>query len=94
VTGDQPKFAKLNLKNEGFMTYIDNNKGKILGTTTISNESSFNIKDVLLIEGLKHNLISISQLCDKGLSGLFSKNKKYMFLINDRKKKEKNGKKV
>ena len=76
------------------MTYIDNNKGKILGTTTISNESSFNIKDVLLIEGLKHNLISISQLCDKGLSGLFSKNKKYMFLINDRKKKEKNGKKV
>jgi len=24
------------------------------------------IKDVLLVEGLKHNLLSISQLCDKG----------------------------
>jgi len=33
------------------MTYIDNNKGRILGTKTISNGSSFNIKDVLLVEG-------------------------------------------
>ena len=24
------------------------------------------IKDVLFVDGLKHNLLSISQLCDKG----------------------------
>jgi len=71
MTSDQSKFAKLNSKTEGFVTYGDNNKEKILRTGAISNESSFNIKDVLLVEGLKHNLISISQLYDKGYKVVF-----------------------
>jgi len=50
MMGDQAKFAKLSLKNEGFVTYRGNNKGKILGTWTINNGSSFNIKDVLHVE--------------------------------------------
>jgi len=29
MTGDQAKFANLSLKNEGFVTYRDNNKGKL-----------------------------------------------------------------
>jgi len=66
MTGDKTKFSKLELKEEGFVTYRDNNKGRILGNRVISIVSSFNIKNVLLVEGLKHNLISISQLCDKG----------------------------
>ena len=66
MTGDKTKFEKLELKDESFVTYGDNNKGRILGNGIISNGSSFNIKSVLLIEGLKHNLISISQHCDKG----------------------------
>jgi len=53
------------------VTYGDNNKGKILGTGTISNGSSFDNKNVLLVKGLKHNLISISQLCDKGHKVIF-----------------------
>jgi len=65
MTGDKTKFAKLELKEERFVTYGDNNKGKILGNGIIGNGSSFNIKNVLLVEVLKHNLISISQLCDK-----------------------------
>jgi len=31
MIGDKTKFAKLELKEEGFVTYGDNNKGKILG---------------------------------------------------------------
>nr|KYP32679.1 hypothetical protein KK1_046570 [Cajanus cajan] len=31
MTGDPSKFSSLKLKNEGFVTYGDNNKGKILG---------------------------------------------------------------
>jgi len=42
------------------VTYGDNNNGRILGNIVISNGSSFNIKNMLLVEGLKHNLISIS----------------------------------
>jgi len=56
---DKTKFAKLELKEEWFVTYGDNNKGRILRNGIIGNGSSFNIKNVVLVEGLKHNLISI-----------------------------------
>jgi len=74
MTGDKTKFAKLELKEKGFVTCGDNNKGRILGNGVIGNGSSFNIKNVLLVEGLKHNLISISQLCDKGFKVMFKPN--------------------
>jgi len=74
MTGDKTKFAKLELKEEGFVTYGDNNKGKILRNGVIGKGSSFNIKNVLLVEGLKHNLVSISQLCDKGFKVMFEPN--------------------
>jgi len=60
MTDDKSKFAKLELKEEGFVTYYDNNKGRILGSGVISNGASFNIHNMLLVERLKHNLISIS----------------------------------
>nr|KYP34823.1 hypothetical protein KK1_044175 [Cajanus cajan] len=67
MTGDPSEFSSLKLKNEGFVTYGDNNKGKILGHGNIGNSSSSTlIENVLLVEGLKHNLLSISQLSDKG----------------------------
>ena len=74
MTGDKTKFAKLELKEKGFVTYGDNNKGRILGNEVIGNGSSFNIKNVLLVEGLRHNLISTSQLCDKGFKVMFEPN--------------------
>jgi len=79
MTGDKAKFAKLELKEEGFVTYGDNNKGRILGNGVIGNESSFNIKNVLMVEGLKHNLISISQLCDKGFKVKFEPNNCFIY---------------
>ena len=56
------------------MTYGDNNKERILGSGVINNEASFIIHNVLLVEGLKHNLISISQLCDKSFKVVFEPN--------------------
>jgi len=61
MSGDKTKFVNLLLKTEGHVTYGDN-KGKIL-----SDKNSFLIHDVLFVEGLKHNLLSISQLSDKGI---------------------------
>lgn len=71
MTSDKGKFAKLVFENEGFVTYGDKNKRRIPGTRTISNGSSFNIKNFLLVEELKHNLINISQFCDKGYKVVF-----------------------
>ena len=48
------------------MTFGDNGKGRIIGYGSIGNNSSSFIENVFLINGLKHNLLSISQLCDKG----------------------------
>jgi len=50
MTRDKTKFGKLELKEEGFVTYGDKNKGKILGNGVIGNGSSFNIKNMLLVE--------------------------------------------
>jgi len=66
MTGDASKFLSISPKPNGHVTYGDKNKGKILGKGTIGNESSLLIHDVLYVEGLKHNLLNISQLCDRG----------------------------
>ena len=49
------------------MTYEDNNKGKILGVGKIGMNPSTSIESILLVDGLKHSLLSVSQLCDKGI---------------------------
>jgi len=78
MTGDASKFTNLKMKQEGFMTYGDNNKGKILGRGDVGSHDLIIIKDVMLVEGLKHNLLSISQLCDKDYEVKF---KSYLCLI-------------
>ena len=74
MTGDASRFISISLKQDGQVTYGDNNKGKILGKGTIGNASSFVIHDVLYVEGLKHNLLNISQQCDRGYQVTFRTN--------------------
>ncbi|XP_050914601.1 uncharacterized protein LOC127129463 [Lathyrus oleraceus] len=73
MTRDINKFSNLKLKAKGFVTYGDNNKGKILGKGIVGAPPFTSIEDVLYVEGLKHNLLSISQLCDKGFKIKFTK---------------------
>ena len=53
------------------VTFGNNGQGKIIGIDKIQITPSAFIDSVLLVKGLKHNLISISQLCDKGLKVSF-----------------------
>ena len=66
MTGDESKFAFLTRRKGGYVIFGDNGKGRIIGHGSIGNNSSSLIENVLLVDGLKHNLLSISQLCDKG----------------------------
>lgn len=59
----------------GFVTFGDNAKGKIIGIGKVGKNSSLCVENVLLVDGLKHNLHSISQLCDKGYRVTFKSNK-------------------
>ena len=66
MTGDKEQFHKLDAKDEVHVTFGDNAKGKIIGIREIGNPQLLSIHHVLFVDGLKHNLLSISQLCDMG----------------------------
>ena len=64
MMGDINQFFTLKSKEERFITFRDNKKEKIIGIGNIKITPSTFIKNVLLVAKLKHNLLSISQLCD------------------------------
>ena len=66
MTRDASKFTHISPMNSGHVTDGDNNKGKILGVGKIGTNPSASIENVLLVDSLKHSLLSVSQLCGKG----------------------------
>ena len=66
MTREASQLINMKWKPAGFVTYGDNNRGRIIGVGDIGSGNKVIIKDVLLVEGLKHSLLSISQLCDRG----------------------------
>ena len=67
MTGDKNQFISLESKDGGNVTFGDNAKRMIVGIGQVGNPKTLSIHKVLLSDGLKHNLLSISQLCDMGL---------------------------
>ena len=66
-----PSLLFFQKKNGGYVTFGDNAKERIIGQGNIGNDTSSLIVNVLLVDGLKHNPLSISQLCDKGFKVIF-----------------------
>ena len=50
----------------GQVTFGGNTKSKIIESGKVGKNLSSYIDDVMLVNGLTYNLLSISQLCDKG----------------------------
>ncbi|KAL8092767.1 hypothetical protein AgCh_034863 [Apium graveolens] len=72
MTGDKSKFLSLIAKEGGLVTLADSNTVRIVGKGTIGNDK-FAINNVRLVDGLKYNLISVSQLTDADHSVKFDK---------------------
>ncbi|XP_050908751.1 uncharacterized protein LOC127122457 [Lathyrus oleraceus] len=72
MTGEISLFIDFKAKKRGYVSYGNNNKGEILGKGSVGNPYTITISDVNLVEGLKHNILSISQLCDKGYKVTFT----------------------
>jgi hypothetical protein len=68
------------LSHKEYATFGDDKKGKVLGTGVIQVNDYFTLNDVALVDKLRYNLLSISQLCDADLSVLFA-SLIHMFLI-------------
>ena len=60
MTGNKAMFATLQPKDGRYVTFGNNSKGKILGVGSIGKNYSPIIENILLVEGLKHNLLSIT----------------------------------
>ena len=73
MTGDISLFSDFVTKKKGYVSYGDHNKGAILGKGSKGNPSTITISNVMLVEGLRHSLLSISQLCDNGYKVTFAK---------------------
>ena len=70
MTGDKRLFLSLERYKGRSVTLGDNNKCKIIGKGKVGN-NIFALADVLYVDNLYHNLISISQLSDKGMNVVF-----------------------
>ena len=66
MTGDTSLFTKLEWKEKGYVKFGDDSKCKIIASDMIGHHPHV-IENVSLVKGLKHNLLSISQLCEKKL---------------------------
>jgi hypothetical protein len=74
MTGNKKWFSSLTpLSHKEYVTFEDDKKGKVLGTGVIKVNDCFTLNDVALVERLRYNLLSVSQLCDDDLSVLFHK---------------------
>jgi len=75
MTRDRTLFKEFESKRGGNVTFGDGSKSQIKGKWIISLPGLPDIANVLYVEGLKVNLLSISQICDQDFMVLFSKGK-------------------
>jgi hypothetical protein len=76
MTHDQKQkwFSSLTpLSHKEYVTFGDDKKGKVLGTSVIKVNDCFTFNDISLVDRLRCNLLSISQLYNADLSVLFCK---------------------
>jgi len=71
MIGDRGKFVSLS-KKEGNVSF-GSGSGRIAGkgTVTLINGKG-KAQDALLVDGIKHKLLSVSQICDQGHKVVFS----------------------
>ena len=72
MTGSKHWFNNLRPKKGDSVRFGDGAKGTVIGIGNVGKDSLHHISDVLLVKGLTHNLLSVSQLCDQGLKVEFS----------------------
>jgi hypothetical protein len=73
MNGDKSKFLTLSERKSGNITFGNDAPGKIKGKGMVSlSNGKVKDQDVSFVEGLKHNLLSVSQFCDQGCEVIFT----------------------
>jgi hypothetical protein len=76
MTGDRDRFLTLRKERDGSVSFGNDDSAKIIGkgTVRIGNKNTKE-ENVLLVEDMKHNLLSVSQMCDQGHKVTFDSQK-------------------
>ena len=75
MIGDPTKFLSLKGKQKWKVTFGDNISSKIIGKGTMIIRDKMKDKNVLLVEKLKPNILSVIQTCDQGHICIFDSKK-------------------
>jgi hypothetical protein len=65
-------FSLTPLSHKKYVTFGDDKKGKVLGTGVIKVNDCSTLNDIALVNRMRYNLLSISQLVDADLSAFFT----------------------
>jgi hypothetical protein len=76
MTGDQDNFLTLKKERDGLVSFGNDDSSRIIGigTVRIGNKDT-KAKKILLVEDMKHNLLSVIKMCDQGLKLVFDSQK-------------------
>jgi hypothetical protein len=73
MTRNKKWFSSLTLlSHKEYVSFGDDKKSKVLSISVIKVNDYFTLNDVALVDMLRYNMLSVSQLCDADLSVLFS----------------------
>jgi hypothetical protein len=76
MTGDRNMFLTLRKVRYGSVSFENDDSAKIIGKgTVIIGNKNTKAENFLLVEDIKHNLLSVSQMCDKGHKVTFDSQK-------------------
>jgi hypothetical protein len=74
MTGDKKWFSSLTpFSHKEYVTFEDDKIGKVLDISVIKVNNHFTMKDIALVDKLRYNPLSVSQLIDADLDVLFCK---------------------
>ena len=74
MTGERSMFSSYTPKmdsNENIL-FGDNSKGDVIGLSKVDITIEHSIRNVLHVDSLGYNLLSVSQLCEMGFNCLFT----------------------
>ena len=75
MTGDKEKLHSYNaLEKEKSVSFGNNTLTVIKGKGSVFLKEKFKAGNVMYVDGLKHNLLSVSQMCDQGNEVVFRSN--------------------
>jgi len=76
MTCDQNKFINLKERKRNSVAFGNNSSTKILGKGLVDlGSDKAKITNVLLVEDLKHNILDVSKICDRGYNLTFNSQK-------------------